>query len=260
LKRATGKKGPRTRGPLADLWAQHRDHHNAAEAVYMTLREAILRGVLHAGQPLGEIQLAETFGRSRTPVREAVLKLESERLAARVPRRGLVVAQTTRDEILEVYAVREMLDGLSARLAAQGILPQELERLTWLNERIRAAAVSGDRDAMIHLNIEFHEAICRAGRNSLLQDFMRRIHEWVRRFEDTTMSLPGRGLDAVGEHDALIEAIRRRDPDGAERIAREHMSRARQLRVSMIHQTESVIPERPLLTSPNDQPSSLTSN
>jgi hypothetical protein len=64
----------------------------------------------------------------------------------------------------------------------------------------------------------------------------------------------------VGEHDALIEAIRRRDPDEAERIAREHMSRARQLRVSMIHQTESILPERPPLTSPNDQPSSLTSN
>src|SRR5258706_5723664 len=127
---------PRTKsGNLAGLtefWNRYRDHHNAAEAVYMTLREGILHGVLPAGQPLGEIQLADVFGRSRTPVREAILRLESEGLAERFPRRGLVVAQITREEVLEVYAVREMLDGLAARLAALGILPTELDRLVLL--------------------------------------------------------------------------------------------------------------------------------
>jgi DNA-binding GntR family transcriptional regulator len=199
----------------------------------MTLREAILHGVLPAGQALGEIQLASVFGRSRTPVREAILRLESEGLAERFPRRGLVVAQITREEVLEVYAVREMLDGLSARLAALGILPTELDRLVWLNERLRAAAEQGDGRTMSQLNIEFHEAIGLASRNSLLQEFMRRIHEWVRRFDDTTMSFPGRGLEAVAEHDALIDAIRARNPEDAERIAREHMSRARQIRIAM---------------------------
>ena len=221
-------------GGLSELWKRYRDHHNAAEAVHMTLREAILHSVLLAGHPLSEIPLSEAFGLSRTPVREAILKLESERLATRVPRRGLVVAAITREEILEVYAVREVLDGLSARLAALGILPTELDRLVWLNERIRAAVASDERAALIQLNIEFHEAICQASRNSLLQGFMRSIHEWVRRFEDTTMSVPGRGAEACDEHDTLIAAIRARDPDAAERIAREHMSRARQIRISMI--------------------------
>jgi DNA-binding GntR family transcriptional regulator len=236
---------PGSLGGLAELWKRFRDHHNAAEAVHMTLREAILHGVLPAGQPLGEIQLAETFGRSRTPVREAILKLESEGLAERFPRRGLVVAQITREEVLEVYAVREMLDGLAACLAAQGILPTELDRLVWLNDRLRSAAAAGDAKAMIHLNIEFHEAICQASRNSLLQEFMRRIHEWVRRFEDTTMSFPGRGMEAVGEHDALIEALRARDPEAAERIARSHMSRARQIRINMIHSVAAGIEPMP---------------
>jgi DNA-binding GntR family transcriptional regulator len=221
-------------GRLADLWKQYRDHHNAAEAVYMTLREAILRGVLPPGASLSEIPLADLFGRSRTPIREAVLKLESEKLAERVPRRGLMVAQITRDEVLEVYAVREMLEGLAAQLAALGILPTELDRLVWLNERLRAAAEAGDAKAMTQLNIEFHEAICKASRNTLLQEFMRRILEWVRRFADTTLSFPGRGLEAVAEHEALIDAIRARDPEAAERIAREHMHRARKIRVHMI--------------------------
>lgn len=222
---------------LSAFWKRHRDHHNAAEAVHMTLREAILDGVLPAGHPLAEIQLADVFGRSRTPIREAILKLESEGFAERYPRRGLVVAQITREEALELYAVREMLDGLSARLAALGILPAELERLGWLNERLRAAVDNDDRNAMVQLNLEFHEAICSASRNSLLQEFMRHIHErqtWARRLEQTTMAFPGRGLEAVAEHEALIEAIRSRDPDAAERLARDHTSRARQIRMNMI--------------------------
>jgi DNA-binding GntR family transcriptional regulator len=219
---------------LAGFWKRYRDYHNAAEAVHLTLREAILHGVLAAGQPLGEIQLAGVFGRSRTPVREAILKLESEGLAERLPRGGLVVAQITREDVLEVYAVREMLDGLSARLAALGMLPTELDRLVWLNDRLRAAAERSDAKAMAQLNIDFHTALCAASRNSLLQEFTRRIHEWVRRFENTTLSFPGRGLEAVAEHEALIDAIRARDPEAAERIARDHMNRARQIRIHMI--------------------------
>jgi DNA-binding GntR family transcriptional regulator len=219
---------------LPELWRRYRGHHNAAEAVHTTLREAILHGILPAGHQLGEIRLASIFGRSRTPVREAILRLEAEGLASRTARSGLVVAQITREEVLEVYAVREMLDGLSARLAAQGILPTELDRIVWLNDRLRAAAEQSDAKAMIQLNIEFHEAICRAGRNSLLQEFMERIHAWVRRFENTTMAYAGRGLEAVGEHDALIDALRARNPEDAERIARQHMSRARQIRIEMM--------------------------
>ena len=219
---------------LPELWRRFRGHHNAAEAVHMTLREAILHGVLPAGQQLGEIRLASIFGRSRTPVREAILRLEAEGLATRTARSGLVVAQITREEILEVYAVREVLDGLSARLAAQGLLPNELDHIVWINERLRAAAEQGDGRAMTELNIEFHESVCRASRNSLLQEFMQRIHAWVRRFKSTTMSHGQRGLDAVAEHEALIDALRARNPEEAERIAREHMSRALQIRIAMM--------------------------
>jgi DNA-binding GntR family transcriptional regulator len=228
---------PRTKtgslGGLAEFWSRYRDQHNAADAVYLTLREGILHGVLPAGQPLGEIQLAAAFGRSRTPIREAILKLESERMAERVPRRGLVVAHITREEVLEVYAVREVLNGLSARLAAHGMLPTELDRLVWLNERFRAAVLAGDAKAMMRVNIEFHEAICLASRNVLLQELTRRISERVQRFGLTTMAVPGRGLEAAAEHDALIKAIRARDPEAAERISRAHVSRARQLRIDL---------------------------
>lgn len=232
-KRSRARPKTESLGGLAKFWKRYHDQHNAADAVHMALRDAILHGALAAGEPLKEVPLAGVFGRSRTPVREAILKLESEGLAERLPRGGLVVARITREEVLEVYAVREVLDGLSARLAAASILPTELDHLRWLNDRLRAAAQAGNAKAMIDLNIEFHEAICLAGRNSLLLEFVRQIHAWIRRFQDTTMSFPGRGLEAVKEHDALIEALGSRDPEAAERLARNHMSRARRIRINL---------------------------
>jgi DNA-binding GntR family transcriptional regulator len=222
------------RKQLVALWKRSEDEPVAAEAIYATLREAILSGILVPGERLGEVQLASLFKRSRTPVREAILRLESERLTERSSRRGFVVGRITRQEVLEVYAVRAAMDGLAARLAAQGILPAEMEHLRWLNDRIREAAGKQDSARMLNLNIDFHEAIGRASRNSLLLQFMRQIHDWVRRFSDTTFSYPGRSTTAVAEHDELLAALERRDPEEAERIARDHMGRAMQVRVAML--------------------------
>lgn len=222
------------RKQLVALWKRSEDEPVAAEAIYATLREAILSGVLAPGERLAEVQLANLFKRSRTPVREAILRLESERLTERSARRGFVVGRMTREEVLEVYAVRAAMDGLAARLAALGILPAELEHLRWINDRLREAASDRDYVRMINLNIDFHEAICRASRNSLLLQFVRQIHDWVRRFSETTFSYAGRASSSLDEHDALLEALERRDPEAAERIARTHMERAMQVRVAML--------------------------
>jgi DNA-binding GntR family transcriptional regulator len=219
---------------LVALWKRSEDEPLAAEAIYATLREAILSGILVPGERLGEVQLASLFKRSRTPVREAILRLESERLTERSSRRGFVVGRITREEVLEVYAVRAAMDGLAARLAALGILPAEVEHLRWLNDRLREAAGEQDYRRMLELNIDFHEAICRASRNSLLLQFVRQIHDWVRRFSDTTFSYPGRASTAIAEHEALLGALERRDPEEAERVARAHMERAMQVRVAML--------------------------
>jgi DNA-binding GntR family transcriptional regulator len=218
---------------ILSLWRKYEGDPVAANAIYATLREGILAGILLPGDRLAEPQLAGLFKRSRTPVREAILRLEWERLAERSARRGFVVGGVTREEILEVYAVREVIDALAARLAAQGCLPMELEHIQWLNRRLRKAGEEHDYKLMVELNIEFHEAIARGSRNGLLLQFMRQIHDWVRRFRETTLSYQGRATQAANEHDALLEALANRDPDAAERIAREHMVHARQVRVAM---------------------------
>jgi DNA-binding GntR family transcriptional regulator len=228
---------PVGKSPAADLIALWRKYENepvASDAIYATLREAILGGILPAGERLAELQLAAHFNRSRTPVREAIVRLESERLAERSARRGFVVGGISREEILEVYAVREVIDGLAARLAAQGCLPAELDHLVWLNRRLRKAGDQRDYRLMVELNIEFHEGVARASRNGLLLQFTRQIHDWVRRFTDTTFSYRGRAAEAVKEHDALLDALARRDPDAAERIARAHMTKATAVRIAML--------------------------
>lgn len=236
-KRKTGEAEPPVRGPSAELvalWRKHEGETVAADAIYTTLREAILAGILPAGERLAELQLGALFNRSRTPVREAILRLESERLAERSSRRGFVVGGISREEVLEVYAVREVIDGLAARLAAQACLPTELDHLTWLNRRLRKAGEQRDYRLMVELNIEFHEAIARASRNGLLLQFMRQIHDWVRRFSDTTFSYGKRTAEAAKEHEALLDALARRDQVAAERIARAHMARATEVRIAML--------------------------
>jgi DNA-binding GntR family transcriptional regulator len=215
------------------LWAA-RSNAAAGDAVHQTLREAIMSGRLRPGDHLAEEYLARQFGVSRTPVREAILRLETEQLAERVPRRGLVVRDVPEREVLEVYTVRTSLDALAARLAATQSLPAERAQLRWINQQLAEAAGRGDDAAMAELNIQFHEAICEAAHNGMLLRFTRQIHDWVHRFGETTFSYPGRAPTAVAEHERVLEAIEAGDADAAEQLARDHMISARQVRMAML--------------------------
>ncbi len=218
---------------LVSVWRRHEHNAVAADAIYLSLREAILEGLLPAGERLAEPHLAALFNRSRTPVREAILRLEAEHLADRSGRRGFVVGGISQAEILEVYAVREVIDGLAARLATHGCQPTDLDHLAWLNRRLRKAGEERDYRLMVELNLEFHEAIARASRSALLIQFMRQIHDWVRRFTDTTFSYGTRATEALAEHEAIIDALRRRDPAAAEQVARLHMAHATEVRIAL---------------------------
>jgi DNA-binding GntR family transcriptional regulator len=239
---------------LMALWRRYEPEGVAADAIYATLREAILRGLLPGGERLAEVELGALFKRSRTPVREAILRLESEQLAERSARRGYVVCRITREQILELYAVRETLYGLAARLAAEGILANELQHLSWLNAQCRKAAEQQDYARMVELTVQFHDGIGQASRNALLLHFMRQIHDRVRRLRSTTFSYPGRAIESVDEHDTLLDALRRRDPDAAEQIARAHIARAREIRVAMLQSSGAHRLMNPDGAGPIDEP------
>jgi DNA-binding GntR family transcriptional regulator len=220
--------------PLRALWQTHAGAGAVADAAYTTLRQAILLGHLRPGDRLGEEQLAREFGISRTPIREAIFRLEAEHFAIRLVRRGLVVRAIPEEQVLEVYTVRASLDQLAARLAAEQATVPERARLHWLNEQFQLAAERFEHAYMADLNIQFHEALGEAAHNGMLLHFVRQIHDWVRRFGETTFSWPGRADAAIAEHQAIIEAIDRGDAEAAGRLASEHMHHAREARLAMM--------------------------
>jgi DNA-binding GntR family transcriptional regulator len=211
-----------------------------AVAAYEALSEAILSNVLPPEWHLGEERLATLFKVSRTPVREALMRIEAEHLARRRRGRGLVVAPVTPEEVLDVYVLREALDGTSARLAAQHASPLDLLELKGVNELMADAARAKEYDRMAQLNIDFHSTLARASHSPLLQRFVDQLHAGVRRFPSTTFSHPGRAAAALNEHHELISALEAHDKDAAERLAKHHMAKALVTRMQMFSEDVSV--------------------
>lgn len=206
---------------------------SSADAVYDTIAEGILSSVLPAGWRLGEERLASLFTVSRTPVREALTRLESEGLVDRNRRGGLVVASITSEQVFELYAIREALDGTAARLAAHIRSDADLATLERTNAQIAGAARDGDLPQLVSANVAFHKALAGASRNEMLQRFVAQVHQTVLRLRSTTLSQPGRALAAVEEHEKIIDAIRARDEDAAEEAARRHMRHVLRARMAM---------------------------
>lgn len=219
---------------LKRLWQAQALTGASSDMVYAVLHEAILSGILPPGQRLGEELLAALFDVSRTPVREALLRLETTGLAQRVPRRGLIVARITPEEIVEVYVVRETLDGLAAYLAAQFATASDVANLRAINEEFVRAVQVGNAMAMADLNLQFHEAVARIARNSLLSQFLMQIHHQVRRIPGTTFQHPGRAARAAEEHVAIVDAIQAGDAERARQLASESMATARRIRIAML--------------------------
>jgi DNA-binding GntR family transcriptional regulator len=218
---------------LGETFGAAADDSSVAESVYRAVADAILSAKLPPGWRLREERLATLYNVSRTPVREALVRLEAQHLAERDRRSGLVVAGLTVRDIIEVYIVREALDGVAARQAARYGSDEDIAALEQLNQLIAASANEWDLATIAAANVRFHQLLASASRNSILQRFVEDIHRSVSRFHGTTFSLPGRAAEAIREHQEIIEAIRAHDEDRAERLAREHMRRALNLRMAM---------------------------
>jgi DNA-binding GntR family transcriptional regulator len=222
---------------LAELWTNHRSSANASEAVYLAIRDAISAGALKAGEHLGEPAISAALGISRTPIREALLRLETEGMVERTAGRRLVVATVSPEEVLDVYAVREVLNGLAARLAAENASTTDLIRLRRLHREMTWAHDDGDIARMARLNFEFHDAVCVAGRNAFLLEMLRKAHDTHHRYSGSTFSLPDRAAGSLAEHEEILQAIEARDGRRAEELATAHTGKARTARISMLDGT-----------------------
>lgn len=209
------------------------------EIVFEHLREAIISGVLKPGERLMELQLAEDMGVSRTPVREAIRKLELEGLVIMVPRRGAYVSDLSIRDIAETFEIRAALESLAAGLAAERIVPEELEQLERILVQIGECEMESDLSRIAELDEEFHALLFAATRNQRLTQIVSNLREQITRFRKTSLSTPGRFKAVFQEHKNIVEAISERNSALAQSLAREHIENAEHSLMDWIKQHKS---------------------
>lgn len=196
------------------------------EVVFETLRQAIIDGVLRPGERLMEVQLAEEMGVSRTPVREAIRKLELEGFVIMVPRKGAYVADFSVKDIADVFEIRAALEGLAAGLAAERITDAELENLERALVRVGECVQTGDIEALVAADTEFHDILYRASRNQRLAQIISNLREQIQRYRKVSLAHPGRSRNTIEEHKKIVEAVADRNAALAESLAQDHIENA----------------------------------
>lgn len=204
-----------------------------AQKVYEAFIEGLRTGTYRPGDRIRAEDVAKTFDVSRTPVREALSRLQ-ERGLLEMKASGLSVTQLDRTSVLELYAVRELMEGTAARFAAQHASPSDLFTMHQIAEAF--AKAESDPKRIAQLNRAFHDAIYEAAHNKFLLTILDGMHDTLMLLPSTTFVVSGRQEDAVAEHQAILEAIEARDPDLADQRARDHIGRARDTRLGMMFQ------------------------
>jgi DNA-binding GntR family transcriptional regulator len=191
--------------------------------VVRRLEQEILYGRRNPGDKLDERQLAESFGVSRTPVREALQRLAASGLVVARGRQGLRVAQLSVADLLDAFSVVAELEALAAMHAARRIQPEECGRLEDAHRRCDAEAARDDAHGFYDANLTFHEAIAAASHNRLLQEELRRVTLITSPYRRVITYQPGRMRDSIPEHAAIMEAILKREAAAAASAMREHV-------------------------------------
>jgi DNA-binding GntR family transcriptional regulator len=207
-------------------------HGSRGAIAYARLRDAIREGRFRPGERVMENEVAEWLQVSRTPVRDAIRRLEAEGILQHESRSGLVVARLDRQAVMELYVMRETLEGTAARLCARHASDMELQDLLDLVERERQLA--GNFEALARHNQRFHQAIHRGAHNRYLEKSLAAVNDSMWLLGTPLMLLPHRAQTAATEHAELVAAIERHDPDQAEEAARRHVRAAQRERLKRL--------------------------
>jgi DNA-binding GntR family transcriptional regulator len=198
---------------------------------YERLTQAIMSGELEPGEQLVESALAEWCEVSRTPIREALTRLEQDGLVQR-GEHGLVVRESSPEEILDIYETRIVLESRAAGVAAERRTSLDLMAMRRAVERAHRVGTD-DPYAMAETNREFHRTVWRASHNESLIDLLERLNLHLGRYPATTLAYPGRHDASHNEHGELVAAIEARDSELAAAVASRHFTEARDIRLRL---------------------------
>lgn len=198
------------------------------DVVFETLRKAILNGVFQSGERLMEKELAEQLGVSRTPVREAIRKLELEGFLVILPRKGAYVSEISFKDVHEVYEIRAVLESLACGLAAERATTEEIEAMERYILEENEYLNNDDLSLTVKTDVGLHELFYNASRNERLISALINLKEQVFRLRSTSIGQPGRKKKSLEEHKAIVEAIAQHNVALARKLGQEHIEHAEQ--------------------------------
>jgi len=194
------------------------------DVVFNTLRQAIIKGELKPGEKLLEISLADQLGVSRTPVREAIRKLELEGLVVMVPRKGATVAGITKKHLMDVLEIRRALEELAIELACERITPEQLAELKATEKSIKDAKDSEDSFALSDLDEKFHEIIYSATNNPRLIQMLANLREQMYRYRLEYIKATDKRQKLVTEHNRIVKALDTKNAEIGRKAIRDHIN------------------------------------
>lgn len=199
------------------------------EQVYKKLKESILSGALKANSRLVEEKLAFSLGTSRTPIREAIQKLEKEGLVYKLPRGGYAVGGISEEDIDEVFGIRSILEGYAAYLAAQRITDEEIDELERLVRKGEEYLNAGDLESLVKLNTEFHEKLYKASKSKRLNSIISDLRDYIFRFRVYIFRYKSLAEVSLRDHKEMIRLMREGNAKKVESLVRRHIMRGKKL-------------------------------
>lgn len=202
-----------------------------AEHAYQEIRRAIRQRRFGPGDRLREVELAQSLGLSRTPVREALSRLQSEGLAAENSQRGFTIVEFDQAMVAELYFMRELLEGAAARLVATSAADAEIDLLRDIHQQYAELTEHGDGNALAQSNRHFHETLCRCAHNRFLLRTLEPLYDALGLLGESNLANPVRARENLSDHAAIVDAISRRDATAAEALTRAHIRAAHTARI-----------------------------
>jgi DNA-binding GntR family transcriptional regulator len=209
-------------------------HQTLRERIVDFVKEAIIKGRLKPGERVPEPELAERFGISRTPIREAFRQLESEGFLIITPRKGAVVSPITDKDVREFYTIKSLLEGFAAKSACQKLNDKEIKKMEELNEQMVKFAEKDEVKRFFELDNEFHHIFLNACGNDKLYTLVNNLVQQFERFRITSLSLPGRMKNSVKQHRGIIAAFKKRDNDLVDKLVRANAEQGGEVLVQKI--------------------------
>ncbi len=207
------------------------EKHSRGELAYQQLFDAIQKGTLKPGTRIRETDIAEEFGISRTPVRDAIRRLENDGLIVHLPHQGAVIKKLDHREIMEMYEMRQVLEGTAAYHAAQHASPLEIDELEELNNLMLKN--KEDESGAAETNRLFHHTLYRAANNRYLIDAINNLSNAMALLDGTTLHSVERVQSAYEEHQIIIKEIKAGNTNAADDAVRQHINNSQRVRIRM---------------------------